>query len=265
MTASTRSCLVGNRRKTVALPTPARSATSVTLASRPRSANTSAAAATMRPRLRAASVRSVRSSGRPWRDRTPRAAPRRGRRDRVVEVHVGHVAPAQHDGRHQHAGEHERDADLERGRVAVDQGRGLRRRVGVQRPCPSRVAVAPEAIVDRIARPERAADLLGGGEQARCEPLLLAADVRRGGQRQRRERVAHADRHQHEAGQHRRRVGAVRRQPGEDQQAGGGGEQPADQHRLDAEAADERLATSRRRRRCPPVIGRNARPVCSAS
>ena len=57
--AASRSSFVGKRRKIVATPTPARSATSATPASRPCSAKTARAASRTRPRLRSASARNV--------------------------------------------------------------------------------------------------------------------------------------------------------------------------------------------------------------
>ena len=77
-TATMRSCLVGKRRKTVALPTPARCAISATPASRPRSAKTAAAASSTSRRLRSASARRARrgaAGGGCVRHRPPPAAP----------------------------------------------------------------------------------------------------------------------------------------------------------------------------------------------
>ena len=111
--------------------------------------------------------------------------------------------------------------------------RGSRRRAPAPSRRPSACPGRGEHIGGLVRRerreqrePERAADLLRGVEQARREPGVVDGDAARRDQRHRHERQAHPDRGEHDPGQDVGDVGALGREPEEEQHPDDGDREP---------------------------------------
>ena len=249
--ATTRSSLVGKRRKTVACPTPARRAISSTQRSAPSSANSSDAAARISLPVAA------------------RVGAAAGLRHRLGDGLGGldrrHVPAADEDrGERSTPTQHKPRADREGRLEAVDQRRGLiaRRRVAAVRRAARRRS-AELATVDRIARPSAppicCEELKIPEARPASASVTLVVAISVSGTNVQPE----AGRHHEQARQDVGDVGAVHRRPRQQQQPDGRRRTCRSSRSRARRSARSACWATPENRMIPAVSGRNARPVCT--